>query len=186
MDVWNASCGELVGAVRHHRYFTEDEEALARLVGFCQRIELKGVKAFVDEEYPPGSSKAMIVNEVAGRLCLVDGNAHMVALVACRPDLTLAELVECAGRTDFVRVWKDGWEEGSGQSVPYEVYIPRNADASSIPRCRDGVDGFKDPPQPTKVILATVAFDTPLLPACDRGRPVGETARFVREAMGEG
>lgn len=178
-DVQNVPCATFVGAVRHHRHFTEDEAARARLAAFCARIAGAGVRAFVDGEYPAGSGKAIIVNEAAGRLCLVDGNAHLVALTACMPDLTLARLVELAGRDDFVHVWREGWEEGSGQMEPYDVYIPFAADAAAVPGCREGTDCFKDPPQPTKIIPATVAFDSSLFAPADRGRPLGETARAL-------
>lgn len=179
MDVWNTPCAEFVGAIRHHRHFVEDEAARVRLVGFCGHIRREGAKAFLDAEYPAGGGKAFIVNEVAGRLNLADGNAHLVALVACDSQVTLARLVELAGRDDFVRVWRDGWEEGSGQEKPYEVYIPMATDGADVPGCYKGTDWFKDPPQPTKIIPATVAFDSPLFAPEDRGRPLGETARAL-------
>lgn len=181
MDVSTVPCSTFVGAVRHHHHFLEDEGARARLESFCSRIVEKGMKAFLDEEYPPGSGKAFIVNEVAGRLCLVDGNAHMVAIVRCLPDVTLADLVQTAGRDDFVRIWRGGWEEGSGQTSPYEVYLPVATNTSRVPGCYEGVDGFKNPPAPTKIMPAGIAFDSPLFDPVDRGRPLGETARCLNE-----
>ena len=179
MDVWSDPCAQLVGAVRHHRHFVEDEAARLRLAGFCERIRGEGVRAFFDAEYPSGGGKAIIVNEAQGRLNLVDGNAHLVALVACDEHVTLADLVREVGRDDFVRTWRDGWEAGSGQEGAYDVYIPMDADASRIPGCREGTDWFKSPPQPTKIISADIAFDSPLFAPEDRGRPLGETARAL-------
>ncbi|WP_139652106.1 hypothetical protein [Raoultibacter phocaeensis] len=179
MNAMSERCGGFVGAVRHHRYFTEDDSARTRLQSFCERIEREGAKAFIDEEYPCGSGKAMIVNEVAGRFCLVDGNAHLVALVACDPDLTLARLVEVVGRSDFVRVWREGWESDSGQACAYDIYVPIDADVSRIPESRPGVDGFKQPPESINIVPACVAFDSPLFALSDRGRMLAETAACV-------
>lgn len=181
MDVATIPCRTFVGAVRHHRHFTEDEAARRRLESFRERIAVHGVKAFVDEEYPPGSGKAVIVNEIAGRGFLVDGNAHLVALVACVPDLTLTQLAELAGRDDFIRIWREGWEPGSGQGEAYEVFIPSATDARLVPGCYDGTDGFKDPPQPTKIMPATVPFDSASFAPEDRGRPLCETVGRLDE-----
>lgn len=181
MDVASVPCRTFIGAVRPHRHFTEDEFARHQLESFRARIEADGLRAFVDAEYPAGSGKAVIVNDVAGRCCLVDGNAHLVALVACRPDLTLAQLVDEAGRDDFVRLWREGWEDGSGQDKPYEVYIPTDVDARAVPGCHDGTDWFKSPPQPTKIMPSSVAFDSVLFRPDDRGRPLEETVRRLEE-----
>lgn len=182
-DAMTVPCATFVGAVRHHAHFLESEAARARLLGFRDDVRTNGVRAFVDREYPPGSGKAMIVNEVAGRFCLVDGNAHLVALVMCDADLTLARLVEEAGRADFVRLWRDGWERGSGQEAAYETFIPIDADTANVPGAREGVDGFKRPPQPTKIVPSTIAFDSPLFAEADRGRALGETARLLLEQV---
>lgn len=174
-------CAELVGAIGHHAYFLESSAAQERLRGFRNRILESGVRAFLDEEYPRESGKAFIVNEAAGQCCLVDGNAHMLALLACEPDLTVGGLVRMAGRAEVVRIWSDGWEGGSGQDAPYDVYIPHAADASRIPAAREGVDGFKNPPIPVKIIPASIAFSSPLFSARDRGRALGETLSALRE-----
>lgn len=186
MDVATVPCRTFVGAVRHHRHFTENAAARERIATFRARIEADGVRAFVDAEYPPGSGKAFIVNETAGRLCLVDGNAHLVALVACRPELTLAQLMSEAKRSDIVRFWRDGWEEGSGQEAAYEVFIPQATDATRIPGCYDGTDWFKSSPQPTKIMPATVPFDSPLFAPEDRGRTLEETVRVLDELAERG
>lgn len=183
MDILNEPCKTFVGAVRHHGHFTEDAAVRERLRSFCERIMREGAKVFVDEEYPPGSGKAMIVNEVAGRLCLVDGNAHLVALLACDPDLTLGSLVETVGRGDFVRLWREGWEAGSGQDCAYDIYVPLGADVALILGSRLGVDGFKQPPEDINVIPSSIAFDSPLFSLCDRGRALSETAECVRAML---
>lgn len=179
MDVWTVPCAEFVGAVRHHRHFTENEAARRRLASFCERIERAGMKAFVDEEYPAGSGKAFIVNQVDGRLFLADGNAHMVSLVRCFPDLTLKRLEIETQRRDLVRFWVAGWEAGSNQEKPYDVFVPMQADVSRIPGAYTTEDSFKDPPEPTKAIPAAVPFDSPLLSVEDRGCPLEETVRFL-------
>ena len=182
-NVMTMPCTEFVGAVRHHAHFLEDEASRARLRRFRDAIRAEGVRAFLDREYPAGGDKALIVNVTAGRTCLVDGNAHLVALVMCDVGVTLARLVEESGRADFVRRWHDGWEEGSGQEAAYEVYLPLDADTSRIPEAYEGTDWFKDPSQPTKIMPATIAFDSPLFAERDRGRPLGETARRVLERL---
>lgn len=180
MDALREPCKTFVGAVRHHGYFTGQASALNRIRDFCGRIARDGARAFVDEEYPVGSGKAMIVNEVEGRLCLVDGNAHLVALLVCDPELTLGGLAEAVGRSDFIRLWQGGWEQGSGQEGAYDIYVPLEADVSRIPGSRSGVDGFKQPPEDINVIPPTVPFDSPLFSLCDRGRILAETANSVR------
>lgn len=184
MDVLNERCGSFIGAVRHHLYFTESIAARQRLQRFSEMVARDGVKAFIDEEYPAGSGKAMIVNEVAGRLCLVDGNAHLVALLTVDPDLTLGSLIEAVERDDFVRIWIEGWEAGSGQERAYDIYIPIEADVSRIPESRLGVDGFKRPPEDINIIPASIAFDSPLFAPADQGRPLEETAACVGEFIG--
>lgn len=184
MDVLTAPCSEMIGAIRHHAHFTESEEARVRIGGFVRTIRELGVQGFVDREYPVGSGKAFIVNEAAGRLCVVDGNAHLVALAMHDPAITLAKLVEATGRPEVVRLWREGWEAGSGQDRPFDVYIPFEADASRIPACREGLDGFKNPPLRMKIIPADIAFDSPLFSVADRGRPIGETVRALQELHG--
>ena len=83
------------------------------------------------------------------------------------------------GRDDLVRLWQDGWEDGSGQNAAYDVYIPVGTDTARIPETREGTDWFKDPPAPTKIVPATIPFDTPLLSEADRGRPLIETVRVL-------
>lgn len=179
--VWDMPCAGLIGAIRHHAHFLEDDAARSRLSRFRARIDERGARAFLDEEYPAASGKAFIVNEAAGQACLVDGNAHLLAILSCEPDLTLGGLAQAAGRADIVRIWHEGWEEGSGQDAPYDVYIPHAADASRIPGAREGMDGFKNPPIPVNVIPASVAFSSPLFAARDRGRALGETLAALQE-----
>lgn len=176
-------CRTFVGAVRHHAHFVEDEAARARLAWFCDVIRTRGMAAFLAREYPPGSDKALIVNEIGGTPCVVDGNAHLVALVLCDPYVTLARIVEAAGRAGIVRLWKEGWEAGSGQEAAYETYIPVDADTTRLSEAYEGTDWFKDPPQPTKVIPSTIPFDTPALSERDRGRTLAETAEALRPLL---
>ena len=83
------------------------------------------------------------------------------------------------GAPDLVRLWQDGWEDGSGQDAAYDVYIPIGTDTARIPEAREGTDWFKDPPAPTKIVPATIPFDTPLLSEADRGRPLIEAVRAL-------
>lgn len=121
-----------------------------------------------------------MVRFASGRTPGAYGNAHLVALVACDPDLTLEKLAEAAGRSDFIRVWRDGWEAGSGQACAYDIYVPLDADVSRIPDSRLGVDGFKEPPEDINVIPPHIAFDSLLLALYDRGRTLAETAECMR------
>lgn len=182
-DLMERPCGTFVGAVRHHAHFVGDEAARARLARFRDVVRTRGMAAFLAQEYPPGSDKALIVNEIGGTPCVVDGNAHLVALVLCDPDVTLARIVEAAGRAGIVRLWKDGWEAGSGQEAAYETYIPTATDTTRLPEAREGTDWFKDPPQPTKIMPSTIPFDTPALPERDRGRTLAETAEALRAVL---
>lgn len=175
----NAHCGKLIGAVGHHRHFTANSAARERLLRFRERILQEGAEAFFREEYPARSGKAFIVNVADGKACLVDGNAHLVSLVACFPLLKLSDLAALSGRTDIVRIWEDGWEEGSGQSAPYDVYVPVEIDTSHIPGARIDTDWFKHPPAPTKVIPPCISFDDPLFIPGDRGVPLFQTVRGV-------
>lgn len=178
--IMHTPCAAFIGAVGHHAHFTGDDAARTRLVGFCRRIREQGARIYLNEEYPARGGKAFIVNLTQGKPCLVDGNAHMVALVACDPQLTLARLVEIAGRDDIIRLWQDGWEDGSDQDDAYDVYIPVGTDTGRVPEARVDTDWFKQPPSPTKVIPATIPFDSPLLAENDRGRLIGETAAWLR------
>lgn len=168
-------CASFIGAVRHHAHFMQDVVAGERIDRLVRIARFRGLQTFVDWEYLAGGNKAFIVNLTQGKACLVDGNAHMVALIAADPKLTLASLVRQTGRNDLVRLWQDGWEDGSGQDAAYDVYIPVDTGTARIPEARVGTDWFKDPPAPTKIIPATIPFDTPLLSEADRGRPLIET-----------
>lgn len=193
LDIWNEPCARLIGAVGHHAYFTQNAGARERIDLFCGRIMRDGIVAFMGEEYPRlaaatpdrADAKAVIVNVINATPCLVDGNAHLLSLVMCRPDLTLAELVRLTRRIDFLRVWHDGWEPGSRQENPYDTYIPPDTDVRHVPGARDGVNGFVRPPARVKVIPSTIAFDSVLFSAADRGQPIGETARVLRQTKGE-
>ena len=190
-SVLQLPCSSFVGAVGHHAYFTRMSAARARIGGFCEAIRSRGIRAFIEAEYladrckGAAENKAFIVNVVGDAPCLIDGNAHLVALVLCDPDVTLARLCAVAGRTDFGRVWQAGWEKGSGQSAPYDVYVPPATRTDRIPGAREGMYGFKCPPVPIKIISAGIASNSPLFDEADRGRPLGETAAVLRE-MGVG
>lgn len=181
MHVMSTPCGEFIGAIGHHAHFTEDEAARRRIAGFCQTIREEGLRAFVEREYPRNAGKAIIVNEAEGAWCLVDGNAHLVSAVVCDPDLTLERLVEETGRPDAVRLWRGGWEDGSGQEGPYDVYIPLEIDTDRLPEWREGIDWFKESHPRIKIIPSDLRFDTPLLSSRDRGRPLAETAAALRD-----
>lgn len=181
-------CSSLVGAVGHHTYFLRTPAARARIARFCEAIRSEGIGAFLEAEYPRarkggarGEGKAFIVNVVGGTPCLIDGNAHLMSLVLCHPAVTLAELCEAAGRDDLVRIWRAGWEEGSGQAAPYDVYIPPDTRTDRIPGARRGVDGFRQPPLVIKIVSAGIASDSLLFDEADRGRPLGQTAAALRE-----
>lgn len=172
-------CASFIGAVGHHAYFTSNAAAKDRIERLARLARCRGIRGFAAQEYPQGAGKAFIANLTQGKVCLVDGNAHMVALLAVNPQLTLASLAYQVGRDDLVRLWQDGWEDGSGQNAAYDVYIPVGTDTARIPETREGTDWFKDPPAPTKIVPATIPFDTPLLSEADRGRPLIETVRML-------
>ena len=68
---------------------------------------------------------------------------------------------------------------GSGQTAPYDTYVPVGVDLRRIPGAHRSVDRFKNPPEPTQVIPSTIAFSSPLFSWRDRGRTLGETARAL-------
>ena len=171
-------CADFIGAPGHHAYFSENEAARARILQFRERIR-ESVVDFMDEEYPVGGEKSFIVNMADGKPCLVDGNAHLVALITVMPDLTLENLIIALGRNDFVRLWENGWEDESGQFEPYDVYAPVGIDTTRIPGARVDTDWFKQPPAPTKVVPANVPYDSLRFSSHDRGLPLGETARCI-------
>ena len=180
--IFDLPCLQFVGAVGHHAHFVENADARARIERFCAEIRTEGAAACLEREYPPGSEKTIIVNVVGRRAdhpgipCVVDGNAHLLACCMCLESLTLRKLVETSERPGIVRVWYDGWEEGSGQSAPYDTYVPVETDTRRIPRAYTAIDYFKEPPAPTKVIPSTIAFSSPLFSWRDRGRTLAETA----------
>ena len=173
MDVW---CRDLVGAVGHHWFFSHNAAAQERLSGFVRDIRRDGVDWFLREHYPRTGEKRVIVNQIGGRFYLVDGNAHMLALVLANPGIRFSGLVDAVGHGSFARFWRDGWEEGSGQVEPYETYIPFDTDTERLPSAREGYDAFKPTPERIKIIPSNIPFDSPLLSERDRGRPLGETA----------
>lgn len=174
--VMGMPCAQLVGAVGHHAHFTSDDAARARVIGFREAVARRGLGAFLRDEYPTGSGKAFIVNVVDGVPCLIDGNAHLVGVVMAQPEVTLADVVEAAGCGDIVRIWDAGWEYGSGQETAYDVYVPIETDISRIVGAREGVDYFKKPPQPTKIVPGTIASCSTLFAERDRGVALGLTA----------
>lgn len=173
-------CAEFVGAVCHHSYFTGSDAARERIAGFVARIGRWGASNFVDEEYPAGAEKRIILNIIDGKVCVTDGNAHLVALVAACPGFHLGQLWRSGSEGGLVRVWRCGWEDGSGQDVPYDTYVPLTADVSRIPGAHAGTDWFKQPPESINVIPSNVPYDSELFSAGDRGRTLGETV----EALG--
>ncbi len=188
--LFSVPCLRFVGGVGHHTHFVEDAGARRRIGMLCSGVKSSGIPAFVEREYPRGSEKTIIVNVVGERKgrggipCVVDGNAHLLALCMAVEGLTLARLVELSGRSDIVRIWHDGWEGGSGQTAPYDTYVPVGVDLRRIPGAHRSVDRFKNPPEPTQVIPSTIAFSSPLFSWRDRGRTLGETARALSATPG--
>lgn len=181
MDVWQTPCAQFIGAIGHHTFFLQDASARARLQRFCTAIRQNGVAWFLKREYPQGLDKAIIVNRIGDALYVVDGNAHLLSLVLCDASITLRALVQAAGHQHFVRIWQDGWEAGSGQREAYETYIPPTTDTTRVPQWRAGVDGFKQPPISIKIIPSNVPFDSACFAACDRGRPLQQTAQALTD-----
>ena len=96
-------CASFVGAVGHHAYFTSNAAARDRIERLARLARCRGIRGFAAQEYPQGAGKAFIANLTQGKVCLVDGNAHMVALLAVDPQLTLASLAYQVGRDDLRR-----------------------------------------------------------------------------------
>lgn len=174
MDWSSLQCAELIGAIGHHHYFLSNTAARTRLKRFCREIQNDGQEAFLQREYPAFSDKAVILNQIGKRVFVVDGNAHLLALLLCCATLT----VGCLQRIHptLFRFWRNGWEDGSGQSAAYDTYIPRSINASRLAGARQGMDGFQSPPSPIWVIPSNIPFDTKALKPEDRGYPLGETA----------
>lgn len=170
--------GRLIGAVGHHTYFLTDNAARQRVCTMARTIDDKGLGAFLHSEYPPGTDKGWIFNEMRGHLYVTDGNAHLVALCLARPGLTLGQLAENGGAR-LIRFWQEGWEEGSGQQQAYDTYIPFGIDTRALANCRVGLDHFKQPPQQIKIIPSDVPYDDAAFTPEDRGRPLQETARAL-------
>lgn len=139
--LFSVPCLRFVGGVGHHAHFVEDTGARRRIGMLCSGVKSSGIPAFVEREYPRGSEKTIIVNVVGERKgrggipCVVDGNAHLLALCMAVEGLTLARLVELSGRSDIVRIWHDGWEGGFRSDGALRHLRSRRGGPAPHPRC---------------------------------------------------
>ncbi len=166
------------GAPRHDYYFRNNAAAADSIMEMIRYGKAEGMAALLKREYPDVNVKNIIVNVIAGRLYVVDGNRHCIALVALDPDITIEKLNVL--HPGVVRIWEAGVEEGKNSAEnPYDVYIPMDVDASRISNARCGVDYFKNPPAPTRIIPSNFPYDSELLNEIDRGYPLYKTVQTV-------
>lgn len=176
----NVKLQNLTGSPGHHHYFLTDPRAREEIIRARNDILAHGLPAYVLREYPPHGDKRIIINQIGGRFYVVDGNKHLVAMLLVQPNLRMADLGRIHSR--LFRFWNRGIEDGGRQSVPYEIYIPMHIDTSSIPNVKIGYDFFKAVPQKTKIIPASIPFDSPKFSKVDQGRSLAETVSAFRSA----
>ena len=174
-EVYSQALGGAVGAPGHHRYFLHNSAAAASIVEMYRFGRDRGIKALLEREYPAGSGKNIILNIIAGRIYLADGNRHATALLLLAPEITFGELEQL--RPGLLRIWFAGVEEGCNSAAnPYDVYIPADIDIGRVSGAYLGTDYFRNPPAPTNIVPADFPADSERLSPEDRGRPLYQTA----------
>jgi len=168
----------MISSPGHHHYFLTDFSIRAELLRARDYIRGQGLRSYVQREYPSRGEKRIIVNRIAGRYYVVDGNKHLAAMLLAEPGLCAGELERIA--PGLFRIWNCGIEDTARQYTPYEVYIPMRVDTSGIRGVRTGWDHFKAVPEATKIIPADVPFDSPQFSEIDRGRPLSELVEEFR------
>jgi len=175
LEILSTPVGLAIGAPGHDRFFRENKAAAESIAEMADFARHRGLTALLEREYPDVGSKSIILNRIGKDVYAADGNRHLTALLIYDPALRFAQLEEA--RPGLLRLWHAGVEAGLNTAeTPHEVYIPFEVDTSRVACAREGMDFFKNPPAPTKIVPADFRSDSPLLSPEDRGRPLYQTA----------